>query len=87
MAVTRCTVCNGHKSILGLGNMVKKCHECKGIGFVSLITPQCNDSVSIDADKKCDSRMDVTTGVEEMVIIPANRRGRKPRNLEINLEV
>lgn len=31
----RCPVCLGSKQLLTLGNMVKDCHECDGVGFVS----------------------------------------------------
>lgn len=30
----KCVRCNGNKTILGMGAMRVKCHECKGIGFM-----------------------------------------------------
>lgn len=31
----RCTVCNGSKQIVGLGNMLKDCENCDAVGYVA----------------------------------------------------
>ena len=33
MTMVRCDCCTGKKTIIGLGNIAKKCHVCKGMGF------------------------------------------------------
>ena len=38
MSMVRCDCCTGKKTIIGLGNIAKKCHACKGLGF-----KQCDD--------------------------------------------
>lgn len=30
----KCSRCNGHKTILGMGNMRENCKECEGKGFI-----------------------------------------------------
>ena len=30
----KCTKCNGHKNILGMGGMKLKCTDCAGVGFM-----------------------------------------------------
>lgn len=42
MTMVRCECCKGSKTIVGLGNIAKKCHECKGMGFV-----ECTDIGSV----------------------------------------
>lgn len=32
--IIRCECCVGKKTIIGLGGIIKKCPECKGIGFI-----------------------------------------------------
>lgn len=34
MAYERCPCCHGKKQIIGLGNLVKDCKECNGVGHV-----------------------------------------------------
>lgn len=34
MAYDRCSCCNGKKTIIGLGGMIKECKECNGVGHV-----------------------------------------------------
>ena len=36
--LVRCDCCTGKKTIIGLGNLSKKCHKCKGSGVM-----ECND--------------------------------------------
>ena len=31
----RCECCNGKKTILALGGLIKKCRECSGVGHIS----------------------------------------------------
>ncbi len=33
MSIKRCATCKGHKVVVGLGGMEKKCKACNGIGF------------------------------------------------------
>ncbi len=37
MTVSRCSVCRGKKTVLGLGGLVKTCIGCKGVGYVSAV--------------------------------------------------
>lgn len=37
MAITRCEMCMGKKTILGLGCLIKDCPGCKGIGHVKVV--------------------------------------------------
>ena len=30
----RCESCNGHKNIISLGNILKACTKCNGLGFI-----------------------------------------------------
>jgi DnaJ-class molecular chaperone len=32
----RCEICNGKKTIIGLGSIIKKCPECSGIGYLKV---------------------------------------------------
>ena len=34
MTLKRCEKCSGKKTFLGLGNMIEKCKECNGIGYI-----------------------------------------------------
>lgn len=34
--ITRCPCCVGKKTLMGLGCIVKKCPECKGIGHIKV---------------------------------------------------
>lgn len=36
--MTKCTRCNGHKTIIGMGHMKEKCPECKGLGLLVKLT-------------------------------------------------
>lgn len=38
--IARCTRCRGRKVVVGLGGMIKKCPDCKGVGFVSSKTKE-----------------------------------------------
>jgi hypothetical protein len=42
MSMVRCDCCTGKKTIIGLGNISKKCHVCKGMGF-----KECNDLANV----------------------------------------
>ncbi len=42
MSMVRCDCCTGKKTIIGLGNISKKCPVCKGVGF-----KECNDLASV----------------------------------------
>jgi hypothetical protein len=46
MTVSRCSVCRGKKTVLGLGGLVKTCIGCKGVGYVSAIK---NESIGKSA--------------------------------------
>lgn len=35
MTLKRCEKCSGKKEIMGLGCMIEKCKECKGIGYLA----------------------------------------------------
>lgn len=35
--LSRCSSCHGRKRLIGLGNMEKECHVCKGIGWVTVV--------------------------------------------------
>jgi hypothetical protein len=35
MTLKRCEKCLGKKTFLGLGNMIEKCKECNGIGYMT----------------------------------------------------
>jgi hypothetical protein len=35
MTLKRCEKCLGKKTFLGLGNMIEKCSDCKGVGYLS----------------------------------------------------
>ena len=32
----RCEACKGKRNILGLGAILRKCPECKGVGFIGI---------------------------------------------------
>jgi len=34
MAYDRCPCCNGKKTVVALGGMIKECKECNGVGHV-----------------------------------------------------
>ena len=42
MSMIRCDCCTGKKTIIGLGNIPRKCHVCKGVGF-----KQCDDLANV----------------------------------------
>jgi DnaJ-class molecular chaperone len=55
----KCESCNGHKNILALGNILKVCVTCNGLGFVE------------DKEKIiCDDIHRVAKAVEEHEQIP-----------------
>lgn len=31
-----CEVCKGKKTMIGLGNLIKDCYACKGIGWIEV---------------------------------------------------
>ncbi len=33
--IMRCDSCHGKKTVIGLGNIVKDCPACKGVGYVN----------------------------------------------------
>ena len=39
MALDRCPACLGRKKIIGLGNMIKDCGVCHGVGYVKVEEP------------------------------------------------
>lgn len=43
MKLERCVCCLGRKTLIGLGNILVKCNQCKGIGYVD--APKMDDSV------------------------------------------
>lgn len=42
MTIVRCECCLGKKTIVGLGNIARKCPGCKGMGY-----RQCDDLASV----------------------------------------
>ena len=46
-----CVRCRGRNSILCLGNLVKKCPECKGIGFTKVVE-EVKEPVTVDVIKE-----------------------------------
>lgn len=45
----KCTKCNGHKQILGMGGMKSKCTDCAGLGF--MVEAKKIDDVKVDPVK------------------------------------
>ena len=65
----RCECCKGRKEIIGLGLLMKKCTECKGVGWIEEADPE----IVIDAiANQCISTDKVTTKIKK-------KRGRKPK--------
>lgn len=58
--MVRCDCCTGKKTIIGLGNIAKKCHVCKGLGF-----KQCDDiaNVSIESVTDCNQLGEAKAGL------------------------
>lgn len=52
--LVRCECCAGRKTVIGLGNVTRKCHECSGIGFV-----ECNDIKNAVIETVCASASDL----------------------------
>lgn len=63
--VIRCEICNGSKSILGLGNMLQSCKACSGVGY-------CNDNY-IEEEFEIEDEPEVIT-----TLVAKKKPGRKP---------
>lgn len=48
----RCPVCLGSKQYLTLGNIVKECQECEGIGYVSEKTEETPETKKISIKER-----------------------------------
>lgn len=62
--ITRCSSCQGKKTIIGLGAMIKDCPKCDGVGHIKVV---------LDHDKVAEQVAIVENNE------PIKRRGR-PKN-------
>lgn len=66
----RCDGCHGTKRKLGMGGMVRKCDDCKGIGWIDPVLET--------------QAPDYAPGIVN--IVPATKRkGRPPKQVEIHV--
>ena len=52
--MVRCDCCTGKKTIVGLGNIAKKCPACKGVGV-----KQCDDLANASVDQPCEGKYEL----------------------------
>ncbi len=47
--IKRCKVCNGHKTVMGLGGIEHKCKPCLGVGYVDTVDDDDTDKMLSDS--------------------------------------
>lgn len=65
--LSRCSVCHGKKQIVALGNMLKDCLVCKGIGWLKL------DEVIAESAK-------VDEALTDKPVVKIDKRSKEYRN-------
>ena len=69
--VKRCSTCGGTKSVMGLGMIMHKCKECKGLGYHMQADEQ-------DEDAFLNEKQDI-------VVPQPKKRGRKPKEAVLQM--
>lgn len=72
--IIRCTQCNGRKKILSLGNMIKDCSQCRGLGHIE----EKKEELELKSPA-LDSRSSSITDVINTSPASIKKRGRKKK--------
>jgi hypothetical protein len=70
----RCTSCNGKKKVLCLGNILKECPYCGGVGFT-------NDTCEAEMDGRVNYPPNETMDLPK----PRKKPGRKPKEVVLHV--